>query len=100
MVLKVAYDDNSENLITKLKEVLEKFPLVSLETYHENLFKERKKAFAIKSEWGTRKSPFAILIDNDYTPVVAFYSEEGNCTVDKIIKALDSYIVYNKIENQ
>lgn len=100
MILKVAYDDNSENLITKLKEFLVDYPLINLEAYHENLFKERKKAFAIKSEWGTRKSPFAILIDNDHTPVVAFYSEEGNCTVDKIIKALDSYIVYNKIENQ
>ena len=99
MILKVAYDDNSEKLITELKEVLEKFPLVNLETYHENIFKERKKAFAIKNEWGTRKSPFAILIDNDHTPVVAFYSEESNCTVDKIIEALNKWIVYEKKNN-
>ena len=100
MILKVAYDDNSENLIIKLKEFLVDYPLINLEVYHENLFKERKKAFAIKNEWGTRKSPFAILIDNDHIPVVAFYSEEGNCTADKIIKALDSYIVYNKMEKK
>lgn len=99
MILKVAYDDNSENLITKLKEFLVDYPLINLEAYHENLFKERKKAFAIKSEWGTRKSPFAILIDNDHTPVVAFYSEEGNCTVDKIIEALNKWIVYEKKNN-
>lgn len=99
MILKVAYDDNSENLITKLKEFLVDYPLINLEAYHENLFKERKKAFAIKSEWGTRKSPFAILIDNDHTPVVAFYSEEGNCTADKIIEALNKWIVYEKKNN-
>lgn len=96
MILKVAYDDNSENLITKLKEFLVDYPLINLEAYHENLFKERKKAFAIKSEWGTRKSPFAIFIDDNHTPVVAFYSEEDNCTADKIIETLNKWIVYGK----
>lgn len=98
MQLKVAYDDNSEQLIVKLKEVLPKYPLVELEAYHEQLFKERKKAFAIKNEWGTRMTPFAILIDNDYNPVVAFYSEQNNCTLDKIAETLDSYVIYNKTQ--
>lgn len=96
MILKVAYDYSSEKLITELKEVLEKFPLVNLETYHENLFKERKKAFSLKNEWGTRKAPFAILIDNDQNPVIAFYSEQGNCTSTKISEALHNWIVYGK----
>ena len=96
MTLKVTYDDNSENLITELKKFLIDYPMVELETYHENLFKERKKAFAIKNEWGTRKSPFAILIDNECTPVVAFYSEQGDCTTSKIIDALNKWIVYGK----
>ena len=96
MILKVAYDDNSEKLITELKEVLEKFPLVNLEAYHEQIFKERKKAFAIKNEWGTRKTPFAILIDNDQNPVIAFYSEQGNCTSTKISETLHNWIVYGK----
>ena len=96
MILKVTYDDNSENLITKLKEFLVDYPLINLEVYHEQVFKERKKAFTIKSEWGTRKSPFAILIDNDHKPVVAFYSEEGNCTADKIIETLNKWVVYGK----
>ena len=96
MQLKVAYDDNSEQLIVKLKEVLPKYPLVELEAYHEQLFKERKKAFAIKNEWGTRLAPFAILIDNDNTPVIAFYSEKGNCTSEKISEALHNWIVYKK----
>lgn len=95
MLLKVAYSDESENLIKQLEEALREFPMVELESYHENLFKERKKAFALKSEWGTRKSPFAILIDNDHIPVIAFYSEEESCTAIKITKALRNWIVYN-----
>ena len=98
MILKVAYDDNSEKLITELKEILVNFPMIELEAYHEQIFKERKKAFAIKNEWGTRMTPFAILIDNDYNPVVAFYSEQNNCTLDKITETLDSYVVYNKTQ--
>ena len=96
MILKVAYDDNSEKLITELKEILVKFPMIELETYHEQIFKERKKAFAIKNDWGTRLAPFAILIDNDNTPVIAFYSEKGDCTSEKISEALHNWIVYGK----
>lgn len=101
MLLKVAYNDNSEQLVSDLKEVIpEKYAFLKLEAYQEELFKERKKAFALKYTYGTRLSPFAILFDNEDKAVIAFYSEDNNCTFDKITEALDSYIVYNKIENQ
>lgn len=94
MILKVAYNDGSAELVKQLKEIIpEKFPLVELITYQEELFRERKKAFALKSEWGTFKSPFAILIDEN-KPVKAFYSEENECTFSKIIETLTSIIVY------
>ena len=99
MILKVAYDDNSEKLISELKEALTKFPMIELESYHEQLFKEKKKAWALKSEWGTRLSPFAIFIDNDHVPVIAFYSERNECTSDNIIESLKSYIVYGSKSN-
>lgn len=94
MILKIAYNDASVPMVNKLKEVIpEKFPLVELECYQEELFKERKKALGLKSQWGTFKSPFAILICED-RPIKAFYSEEDECTYDKIIEALTSIIVY------
>ena len=99
MILKVAYDDNSENLIKGLKEILIGYPLIELEAYHEQVFKERKKAFAIKNEWGTRKSPFAILIDNDNKPIIAFYSERNECTIDNISETLKSHIIYGNTSN-
>lgn len=99
MLLKIAYNDDSERLIKQLKDYIKDFPLIELEAYHEQVFKERKKAFALKGEWGTRQSPFAILIDNDNIPVVAFYNERCECTLDKIIEALKSYIVYGSKSN-
>lgn len=99
MLLKVAYNDNSEQLISDLKEVIpEKYAFLKLEAYQEELFKEKKKAYALKYTYGTRLSPFAILFDNEDKAVIAFYSEDNNCTFDKITDALDSYIVYNKKE--
>lgn len=93
MTLKIAFKDDDIEMINKLKEVIpEKFPLVNLECYQEELFKERKKALALKSQWGTFLSPFAILTDEK--PIKAFYTEENECTFDKIIEVLTSIIVY------
>lgn len=94
MILKVVYDDDSQALVDRLEDILPNYPLVELETYHEGLFKERKKAFKIKGGFSARRTPFAVLINNDSEPITAFYSEAGTCTIDVIIKALNSFIVY------
>lgn len=98
MILKVVYDDNSQVLIDKLKSVLSNYPLIELESYHEGLFKERKKAFKLKGGFSARRTPFAVLVDNNSEPVIAFYSEANTCTIDEILKALNNYTVYGKKE--
>lgn len=99
--LKVAYNDESEYLVQQLREQLpEKYPLVKLECYHENKLKERSKSFKLKGGYGARKSPFAVLLDSENFPIAAFYSEDNSCTLDKIITALNSYIVYEGTSNQ
>lgn len=100
MKLKIAYNDNSVQLVNDLKEIIkESYPLIEIESYQEELFKERKKAFALKYTYGTRLSPFAVLYNNDDKAVVAFYSEKDDCTFNKIIEALNSYIVYESTSN-
>ena len=98
MILKVAYDDNSQYLVDELKKVLSKYPLVELQTYHEGLFKERKNAFKLKGGFSARHTPFAVLIDNDAAPVMAFYGEANTCTIEEIMKALNNPVVYGRIE--
>lgn len=97
ITLKIAYDDSSEELIKKLREIIpDKYVLVKMETYHEGLFKERKKAFKLKGGFSARKSPFAVLIDENNKIVKAFYSESNECSYENIIKALDEYIIYKE----
>ncbi len=97
--LKVAYNDDSEELIKKLEKIIQiKYVLVKLESYHEGLFKERKKAFKLKGGFSARKSPFAVLTDEDDKAIRAFYSESNDCTYGNIINALNEYIPYNQTE--
>lgn len=94
MILKVAYDDKSINFIDELELLLTNYPLIELQKYHEQVFKERKKALSLKYEWGTKKTPFAILIDDNNNPIIAFYGERKECTSDKINEALHNWIAY------
>lgn len=94
MTLKVVYDDDSQSLINNLEKILPDYPFVSLETYHEDLFKERKKAFKIKGAYSARHAPFAVLLDNDSKAVSVFYGEANTCTLDTIIQNLNNYIPY------
>lgn len=98
MILKVVYDDDSQTLVDRLSDILPNYPFVELEAYHEGLFKERKKAFKIKGGFSARHTPFAVLINNDSEPVMAFYSEANTCTIDEILKTLNNYTVYDRKE--
>ena len=95
--LKIAYDDNSENLVKELEALIpSKYSLVKLECYHENIFKERKKAFKLKGGYSARQCPFAVLLDVDGKVVSVFYEESHDCTLDNIIKTLNNYISYGE----
>lgn len=98
MTLKVAYNDNSTSLVKKLEEVIpSKYAFVKLEAYQEELFKERKKAFKLKGGFSARKSPFAVLTDEDNKVVKAFYSESEDCNYENIINTLNEFIPYENI---
>lgn len=99
--LKIAYNDDSENLVKRLQEeISNKYPYVTLESFHENIFKERKKAFKLKGSYSARISPFAILIDDNNKVIKAFYSEVMECTYFDIMRSLNSLIIYGPIDNR
>ena len=89
----VAIDDNSQKFLHELTEVIKtEYPEVELNSFHEGLLKERKKAFALKGGYSARKTPFAVLFDTDRNPLRAFYTEVTECTVENIKFYLDWYI--------
>lgn len=80
MELIIAYSDDS--FLKELKENLPEY--VTLTAYSENKRLERKKAFALKGSWSAKKTPFALLRD-DNIDLKVFYSEDNSCTIDNII---------------
>lgn len=95
VLLTVVYNESSEKFYDNLKELIaRKYPLVKLVGYHEDILKERKKAFGVKGSYAARQTPFAVMFDVEDKPIKAFYSEVNECTVDNIEHNLDSIIPY------
>lgn len=98
--VKMAYDEKSEPLYRVLKERIEtEYPNVVFEGYAEDSLKERKKAFGLKGCYAARLVPFAAVSTTieteegtDDKPMKAFYSEVSECTVDNILKFIDSIV--------
>lgn len=49
----------------------------------------RADAYALKSEWGARKDPFALVKDKDKV-LRCFYSEEGKDVIDEALNFIES----------
>lgn len=86
MVIKLAYNNDCENLFYDLTKALPEN--VSLEAYNESLYKERKKAFKIKGGFSARATPFAVLYNDENKAIKAFYSEDSSCTLDNILNSI------------
>lgn len=57
--------------------------------FYDELTKTGKKdAYKLKSEWGARKSPFALVCDKD-NPIKAFYSEADNDIINSLINFIN-----------
>lgn len=49
-----------------------------------------KEAYKLKSYWGARLTPFAIIMNGE-SPIKAFYSESNDCTANNIINYINQY---------
>lgn len=100
LTVKMAYDERSESLYKTLKDIMDqKYPDIIFEGYAEDSLKERKKAFGLKGCYAARLVPFAVVSTTieteegtDDKPMKAFYSEVSECTVDNILKFIDSIV--------
>lgn len=90
MTVKIIYNEECLPFQNKTTAYLwENFPKISVETYDESHYKDRKKAITIKASCGARLTPFVSVYDDNKELIKAFYSETGDCVFDNIINYLN-----------
>ena len=96
MELKLAVNNDSIVLVNQLKQYIEeKCPLITIECFNEDIYKEKQKSYKLKGGYGAKQVPFALLYDDvNKKPIKAFYSEVNQCYFDKIVECLKCYLVY------
>ena len=91
--LSITYNNDSKEFFHGISELLkDNYPQVTLSEYNESVFKSRNKAFKLKGGWSARKTPFALITDEEGNPLKVFYSEAEECTIDNIKFYLDTLI--------
>lgn len=85
-IAKVAYNSLSSRFVVGLKNMG-----LKLEAYNEDVYNEKKKAYALKNPYAAKECPFVLLYYKD-TLLKAFYTEDSSCTLDKIEQFLKDWI--------
>ena len=92
MELKIAYDDKSLEFFQELSNVInQKYNNITIIGYNENVKKERKHAFGLKSNYGTKLTPLVVVFNPN--PIKAFYTDVKECRIDNIITYIDEIIL-------
>lgn len=96
MELKLAVNNDSVGLVNQLRQYIEeKGPLINIEYFNEDVYKEKQKSYKLKGGYGAKQVPFALLYDNiNKIPIKAFYTEDNSCTFNIIINTLNNFIIY------
>lgn len=99
MELKVSYNDESLEFFQELSNIInQKYNDITIVGYNENIKKERKHAFGLKSNYGTKLTPLVVILNPE--PVKAFYTDVKECRIDNIISYIDSIIINQTLSNE
>lgn len=89
MLIKIVIGENSTVFSNKLLAILWRdFPDITIETFNEDSYKDKKKAIMTKVSCGARLTPFVAIYNESKDLVKAFYTEVEECTIDNIINYL------------
>lgn len=99
MELKVSYNDESLEFFQELSNIInQKYNDITIVGYNENVKKERKHAFGLKSNYGTKLTPLVVILNPE--PIKAFYTDVKECRIDNIISYIDSIIINQTLSNE
>lgn len=88
-MLKVTIVYNLEKHLPILKELQSEFPQYEITLIDSETKKGKKTAFSLKSHWGARLEPFAIVLTEDNRGIKAFYSEADKNVINSLKKFLN-----------
>lgn len=99
MELKISYNDESLEFFQELSNIInQKYNDITIVGYNENVKKERKHAFGLKSNYGTKLTPLVVILNPE--PIKAFYTDVKECRIDNIISYIDNLIISNINTNE
>ena len=99
MELKVSYNDEYLEFFQELSNIInQKYNDITIVGYNENVKKERKHAFGLKSNYGTKLTPLVVILNPE--PIKAFYTDVKECRIDNIISYIDSIIINQTLSNE
>ena len=92
MILTICYNDSCKSFENVLHQLIEEnFSNITVISYNESFYDEKKKAFKIKGGYSARMTPFMLLTNNEKKYIKAFYSEDKGCTLDNLKQFLNNY---------
>ena len=88
MITDVTIVYNNKDQISNLGDTLKVSPFFTF--IDESSRKGRKEAYALKSHWGARLTPFVVCYNKD-NAIKVFYSETGEDVIKSLIDYLNEY---------
>ena len=76
-IVKFAYNDTSD--LKALEAIVKDYQDIEIKAYNENVYKEKRKAYLLKSKYGAKLLPFLVLENTVNTNFIrVFYQESGD----------------------
>ncbi len=92
MIVKIVYNEKSSTLASSVIAYLcKKHPDFEIESYDEDYYNDRKKAFKVKGACSAKLVPFVAIYNDHKELIKAFYTEAKECTFDNIKNYLDEF---------
>lgn len=93
MKINIVY--NLEEHLPILKKLQSEFSQYEITLIDSETKKGKKTAFSLKSHWGARLEPFAIVLTDDEKAIKAFYSEADKNVIDSLNNFLKNEMLQN-----
>ena len=81
-VVKVAYNNDSEDILNVFQDLSEK---IVLESFNYDHHKERKHALVLMTNYGAKKLPLIVFEDENLKGYAAIWNEDGQIVTEKLI---------------